>query len=209
MNASSQINKKVYSTFAIVTNNQPLPPEQDRAVLMILESHHGTEYILHSSLYILVENCSLYIGKIALHWDSLKISTIPTISGVLIGDRQLSCLWQWWNHWGFVLPCFWLQPFMLDWTSGHRSMEWSEFSMVNHISHSDVREENIWQDPNFSRYGPGYKDPFNFQARLPNLYRVPAPTPTDQWDSIWQSIPYLGVDIPPQARTKCRSTWTF
>ena len=92
MNASSQINKKVYSTFAIVTNNQPLPPEQDRAVLMILESHHGTEYILHSSLYILVENCSLYIGKIALHWDSLKISTIPTISGVLIGDRQLSCL---------------------------------------------------------------------------------------------------------------------
>ena len=76
MNASSQINKKVYSTFAIVTNNQPLPPEQDRAVLMILESHHGTEYILYSSLYILVENCSLYIGKIALHWDSLKISTI-------------------------------------------------------------------------------------------------------------------------------------
>ena len=52
MNASSQINKKVYSTFAIVTNNQPLPPEQDRAVLMILESHHGTEYILHSSLYM-------------------------------------------------------------------------------------------------------------------------------------------------------------
>ena len=93
MNASSQINKKVYSTFAIVTNNQPLPPEQDRAVLMIMESHHGTEYILHSSLYILVENCSLYIGKIILHWNSLKIPfVIQTTPGVLIAGRQLSCL---------------------------------------------------------------------------------------------------------------------
>ena len=50
------------------------------------------------------------------------------------------------------------------------------------------------------RYGPGYKDPFNFQARLPNLYRVPVSTPRDQWDQLWRSIPYLAVDIPPQAR---------
>jgi len=57
---------------------------------------------------------------------------------------------------------------------------------------------NFWTQINGMKYGPGYKDPFNFQARLPNLYRVPVPTPTDQWDSIWQSIPYLGVDIPPQ-----------
>ena len=51
------------------------------------------------------------------------------------------------------------------------------------------------------RYGPGYKDPFNFQARLPNLYRVPVSTPRDQWDQLWRSIPYLAVDIPPQALT--------
>ena len=50
------------------------------------------------------------------------------------------------------------------------------------------------------RYGPGYKDPFNFQARLPNLYRVPVSTPRDQWDQLWRSIPYLAVDIPPQAQ---------
>ena len=48
------------------------------------------------------------------------------------------------------------------------------------------------------RYGPGYKDPFNFQARLPNLYRVPVPTPRAQWEQVWRSIPHLGLDIPPQ-----------
>ena len=174
-------------------------------VTMAQSTYFTVHYIFWLNIVHYILEKLLYTGTV---WRYLPF-VIPTIPGVLIGDRQLSCLWQWWNHWGFVLPCFWLQPFMLDWTSGHRSMEWSEFSMVNHISHSDVRKENIWQDPNFSRYGPGYKDPFNFQARLPNLYRVPAPTPTDQWDSIWQSIPYLGVDIPPQARTKCRSTWTF
>ena len=58
-------------------------------------------------------------------------------------------------------------------------------------------------NPNSSfldRYGQGYKDPFNFQARLPNLYRVPVSTPRDQWDQLWRSIPYLAVDIPPQVR---------
>ena len=48
------------------------------------------------------------------------------------------------------------------------------------------------------RYGRGYKDPFNAQARLPNLYRVPLPTPPDQWEAIWKSIPFLAVDVPPQ-----------
>ena len=50
------------------------------------------------------------------------------------------------------------------------------------------------------RYGRGYKNPFNSQARLPDLYRVPLPTPADQWEQLWQSIPFLAVDIPPQVR---------
>jgi len=65
---------------------------------------------------------------------------------------------------------------------------------------------NFWTQINGMKYGPGYKDPFNFQARLPNLYRVPVPTPRDQWDQIWQSIPYLGVDIPPQASIQDKAT---
>ena len=58
-----------------------------------------------------------------------------------------------------------------------------------------------------ARYGVGYKDPFNFQARLPNLYRVPVATPRAQWDQLWRSIPYLAVDIPPQARISFDAKW--
>ena len=49
-----------------------------------------------------------------------------------------------------------------------------------------------------SRYGPGYKNPFNSQARLPGLYRVPLPTPQQRWEQLWDSIPFRAVDIPPQ-----------
>ena len=102
-------------------------------VTMAQSTYFTVHYIFWLKIVHYILEKLLYTGTV---WRYLPF-VIPTIPGVLIGDRQLSCLWQWWNHWGFVLPCFWLQPFMLDWTSGHRLTEWSEFSigMVNHISH--------------------------------------------------------------------------
>ena len=122
-----------------------------------------------------------------------------TVEDIVI--RQYQVFW-FMTMMKICLVCVW----MLSTTLHARLNFWTQINGMKWVFYAFLKHQKIYKWQNLFRYGPGYKDPFNFQARLPNLYRVPVPTPRDQWDQIWQSIPYLGVDIPPQASIQDKAT---
>jgi len=57
---------------------------------------------------------------------------------------------------------------------------------------------NRWTQVNGMRWGHGYNNPFNFLARLPNLYRVNTPASRSSWESLWGGLPFYTGEIPSQ-----------
>eukprot|EP00090_Calanus_glacialis_P020351 TRINITY_DN3131_c0_g1_i1.p1 TRINITY_DN3131_c0_g1~~TRINITY_DN3131_c0_g1_i1.p1 ORF type:complete len:518 (-),score=128.70 TRINITY_DN3131_c0_g1_i1:56-1609(-) len=55
-----------------------------------------------------------------------------------------------------------------------------------------------WTQHNGMRWGPGYNNPFNFQARLPGLFRIPKPADQASWENLWAGVSDYDGEVPPQ-----------
>eukprot|EP00092_Neocalanus_flemingeri_P005668 GFUD01006106.1.p1 GENE.GFUD01006106.1~~GFUD01006106.1.p1 ORF type:complete len:527 (-),score=118.65 GFUD01006106.1:49-1629(-) len=55
-----------------------------------------------------------------------------------------------------------------------------------------------WTQHNGQRWGFGYGNPFNFQARLDGLFRVPKTVSGSRWDNLWAGIGDYDGEVPTQ-----------
>jgi len=55
-----------------------------------------------------------------------------------------------------------------------------------------------WSFINGQRWGHGYKNPFNFQARLPGLFKIAKPVSEPTWENLWAGIPGYDGEVPPE-----------